>query len=379
MRNRVLCFISTVTILSIFSQALFSETAFLLPASAQKPATPQGKPKLDPVKSWQLFLVAGQECLRKGDMAKALHYFKLSEVCAREIPGRDGIDKLDVSLKLIASLYSETKHYAEAAQYGRQVVELSKASHQPYDEITTNLNALAKMLKRAGKYTESEQAYKEALVALGPKLQSSQDAATIHDNLGLVYQEEKQYDKAATEHQLAYGIYHKLVGDDNKDTAYCQMNLAEACVGLKDYTKAEPLLNSARATLERTEGASSVAMANLLDCLGILYSRTNRLAEAEEMQKRAIVLVEKYHGHFSADTAISLSNLASTYSLENKDADAKRTSLEACAVATKALGASHPLTKRCATVLAAILDKETKSNSQSEAQAKSETQPNPSP
>lgn len=379
MKNRVLCFLSTVTILAIFSQTLFCETTFLLPASAQKPATPLGKPKLDPLKSWQLFLMAGQECLHKGEKTKALHYFLLSETCAREIPGKDGIDKLDTSLKIVASVYNELRQYDQAANYGRRVVDLSLASHQASDEVTTNLNALAKMLKKAGKYAESEQAYRQALVALGPQLQSSQDAATIHDNLGLVYQEEKQYDKAAAEHQLAYGIYHKIVGDDNKDTAYCQMNLAEACVGLKDYTKAEPLLNSARATLERTEGASSVAMANLLDCLGILYSRTNRLAEAEEMQKRAIVLVEKYHGHFSADTAISLSNLASTYSLENKDADAKRTSLEACAVATKALGASHPLTKRCATVLAAILDKETKSNSQSEAQAKSETQPNPSP
>lgn len=351
MKKRVLHLLSVAAIL-----ALSSEATLLLPGYAQKPASPsQSTQNVDPLKGWQLYLMAGNASVRKHDMARALYYFKLSEACARKIPGKDGIDKLDASLKIIASVYNQTRQYSEAALYGRQVVELNKASHQPADEIATNLNALAKMLKKAGKYAESEQAYKEALAALGPKLQSSQDAATIHDNLGLVYQEAKQYDKAIAEHQLAYNLYRKLVGDGNKDTAYCQMNLAEAYIGLKDYAKAEPLLNSARTTIEKTEGSSSVAMASLLDNIGMLYSRTNRLTEAEDMQKRAFVLVEKYHGHFSADAAISLNNLATTYSLENKHDEAKRTAVEACSIATKALGGNHPITKRCIVVLDGIL------------------------
>ena len=315
---------------------------------------------IDPQKGWQLYFMAGSASVHKHDLAKALYYFKLSEGCARKLPGKEGIDKLDATLKIIASLYNETRHYAEAAQYGRQVVELNKASHQSPIEIATNLNALAKMLKKAGKYTESEQAYKEALAVIGPDLQASQNSATIHDNLGLVYQELKQFDRAIAEHQLAYNLYRKLLGDSNKDTAYCQVNLAEAYIGLKDYAKAEPLLNSAKATLEKTEGSSSVAMASLLDNIGTLYSRTDRLPEAEEMQRRAFVLVEKYHGHFSADAAISLNNLATTYSMENKNDEAKRTAVEACAIATKVLGANHPMTKRCLKNLDGILGKDLK-------------------
>lgn len=353
MKTRVLSFLAASLIIAVAVEAT------VIPAAhAQKPASPgRADQNVDPVKGWQLYLMAGQASLHKRDIARALYYFKLSEACARKIPGKDGIDKLDASLKIIASLYNDTRHYSEAAQYGRQVVELNKASHQPPDEIVTNLNALAKMLKKAGKYTESEQAYKEALSALGPKLQTTQDAATTHDNLGLVYQEEKQYDKAIAEHQLAYGLYSKLLGSGNKDTAYCQMNLAEAYIGLKDYAKAEPLLSTARTTIEKTEGSSSVAMASLLDNLGMLYSCTERLAEAEEMQRRAFVLVEKYHGHFSADAVISLNNLATTYSLENKNDDAKRTAVEACTIATKVLGGNHPITRRCINVLDGILGK----------------------
>ncbi len=353
MKKRVLSGLSLAAVV-----ALSSEVALLLPAYAQKSASPsQSKQNVDPVKAWQMYLMAGNASLHKRDMARALYYFKLCEGCARKIPGQNGIDKLDASLKIIASVYNETRHYTEAAQYGRQVVELNKASHQPPGDIAVNLNALAKMLKKAGKYPESEQVYKEALAVLGPKLQTSQDAATIHDNLGLVYQQEKQYEKAVAEHQLAYNLYRKLVGDGHKDTAYCQMNLAEAYIGLKDYAKAEPLLNSAKTTIEKTEGSSSVAMASLLDNIGMLYSRTDRLAEAEEMQRRAFVLIEKYHGHFSADAAISLNNLATTYSLEDKNDEAKRTAVEACAIASKVLGGNHPMTKRCMNNLDAILGK----------------------
>ncbi len=353
MKIRVLTFLSLAAIV-----AFASDATVLLPGYAQKAASPsQSTQNVDPVKGWQLYLMAGNASLRKRDIARALYYFKLSEGCARKIPGNDGIQKLDASLKIIASVYNESRQYDQAALYGRQVVELNKATHQSSDEIATNLNALARMLKKAGKYKDSEQTYKEALAALGSKLQSSQDAATIHDNLGLVYQEEKQYDKAIAEHQLAFTLYHKLLGDGNKDSAYCQINLAEAYIGLKDYAKAEPLLDSARATIEKTEGSSSVAMASLLDNLGMLYSRTNRLTDAEEMQKRAFVLVEKYHGHFSADAAISLNNLATTYSLQNKNDEAKRTAQEACSIATKVLGANHPMTKRCISVLDGILGK----------------------
>ncbi len=338
--------------------ALSSEVAYILPGSAQKAASPaQSMQNVDPLKGWQVYLMAGNASVHKHDLARALYYFKLSEACARKIPGKSGTDKLDASLKIIASVYNQLRQYTEAAQYGRQVVELNKVTHEQPADIAVNLNALAKMYKKAGKYVESEQTYKEALAVLGPKLQATQDAATIHDNLGLVYQEEKQFDKAVAEHQSAYNLYRKLFGDGHKDTAYCQINLAEAYIGLKDYTKAEPLLNSAKITIEKTEGASSVAMASLLDNIGKLYSRTDRLAEAEEMQRRAFVLIEKYRGHFSGDAAINLNNLATTYSLENKNDEAKRTAVEACAIATKVFGAQHPMTKRCIANLDGILGK----------------------
>jgi hypothetical protein len=110
------------------------------------------------------------------------------------------------------------------------------------------------------------------------------------------------------------------------------------------------------------------------------FTRTNRLAEAEEIQKRAYVLIEKHNGHFSADTAISLSNLATTYSLENKDDEAKRTAVEACSIATKALGAQHPLTRRCIRVLDGILGKgmeQAKTTAKTE--AKTENKPSDKP
>ncbi|MFA6554771.1 MAG: tetratricopeptide repeat protein, partial [Candidatus Obscuribacterales bacterium] len=121
--------------------------------------------------------------------------------------------------------------------------------------------------------------------------------------------------------------------------------------------KAEPLIIAAKSTLEKTEGSQSHATASLLDNLATLYTRTNRLTEAEDLQRRAIVIIEKYHGHFSADTAISMNNLATTYSLEGKHDEAKRTSLEACAIAQKALGPNHPYTRRCLRVLDGILGK----------------------
>lgn len=352
MNTKSLSIVLTVSLLALglpfTSQPVTAQATKSASANSQRVAT---------LRDWVAYLQAGQAALNKNQPDKALYYIQLSEACARKIPGPEGIAKRRESLKMLATLCTEMGRHGQASEYIRQAREISVASYRPSGDIVIDLNAQAGILKKQGKYAESEQKYQQAIAALGAARKETADAACVHDNLGLVYQEQKRFDKAIIEHQAAYNIYHKLVGDNHKDTAYCQMNLAEACIGLKDYAKAEPLLNSAKTTIEKTEGSSSVAMASLLDNIGMLYSRTNRLTEAEEMQRRALVLVEKYHGHFSADTAISLNNLATTYSLENKHDEAKRTAAEACSIATKVLGGNHPITKRCLSVLDGILSK----------------------
>ncbi len=328
------------------------------PVTAQATKSPSANSqRVATLRDWVAYLQAGQAALNKNQPDKALYYIQLSEACARKIPGPEGIAKRRESLKMLATLCTEMGRHGQASEYIRQAREISVASYRPSGDIVIDLNAQAGILKKQGKYAESEQKYQQAIAALGAARKETADAACVHDNLGLVYQEQKRFDKAIIEHQAAYNIYHKLVGDNHKDTAYCQSNLAEAYMGLKDYAKAEPLIIAAKSTLEKTEGSQSPATASLLDNLATLYTRTNRLTEAEDLQRRAIVIIEKYHGHFSADTAISMNNLATTYSLEGKNDEAKRTSLEACAIAQKALGPNHPYTRRCLRVLDGILGK----------------------
>jgi hypothetical protein len=80
--------------------------------------------------------------------------------------------------------------------------------------------------------------------------------------------------------------------------------------------------------------------------------------KAEQLQSRAFVIYEKNLGHYDPEVAICLNNLANTYTLEGKLAEAKRASVQACEIATKSLGAGHPLTRRCIATLDVILGQE---------------------
>jgi tetratricopeptide (TPR) repeat protein len=87
---------------------------------------------------------------------------------------------------------------------------------------------------------------------------------------------------------------------------------------------------------------------------GLLY-KTNRLAEAEPLYRRALQIDEQSYGPNHPDVAISLNSLAALLQATNRLAEAEPLIRRALEILTTSLGGSHPNTQTVADNYARLL------------------------
>ena len=117
---------------------------------------------------------------------------------------------------------------------------------------------------------------------------------------------------------------------------------ASALQGQARYAVAEPLFRRALAMLERYHGSEHTEVAALLNNLSILLMDTNRLAEAEPMMLRALAICERSFGPEHPNVATNLNNLAQLLQDTNRLAEAEPLMRRALAIDELSFGPEHP-------------------------------------
>ena len=112
--------------------------------------------------------------------------------------------------------------------------------------------------------------------------------------------------------------------------------------GCGGYTQAELLLRRALEIEEQSSQVGDPKVAEKLNKLAEVLTKTNRLKEAEPLYERALAIREKALGSEHSDVAESLNNVALLYVNQGQYAKAEPLYERALMIVEKALGPEHP-------------------------------------
>jgi len=217
-------------------------------------------------------------------------------------------------------------------------------------ENARQLYRQAMELYNAGRYNEAaplcERAIAMSTSALGPE---HSDVALSLNGLGLIYAGKGDYARAEPLYERALGIYSKLSNtaqsQENRNAAAGNVaatlnNLAELYKYRGEYSRAEPLYQSALTICIKLRGEQNSSVANTLNNLADLYRMKGDYARAEPLFRRALAIYVKINPE-DPDVALAMSNLAAVYASKGDNARAEPLYLRALAIREKVLGPQH--------------------------------------
>ncbi|KIJ39529.1 hypothetical protein M422DRAFT_110290, partial [Sphaerobolus stellatus SS14] len=178
--------------------------------------------------------------------------------------------------------------------------------------------------------------------ALGPNHTST---LTTVNNLGLLYSQLGQLEKAERMYEWALAGFERALGPNHTDTLTTVNNLGLLYSKLGWLEEAERMYERALAGSEKALGSNHTSILTTVNNLGLLYSDLGRFEEAERMYKQALAGYEKALGPNHTDTLTTVHNLRLLYNHLGRHEEAERIMYErALAGFEKALGPNHTFT-----------------------------------
>src|SRR5262249_20617580 len=138
------------------------------------------------------------------------------------------------------------------------------------------------------------------------------NTAELHNRLGLLYYETRQFALAEGQFRRALRIREQRLGKDDPSVGEALNNLAIQVKEQGRYKEAESPLRRALEILEKTTPDGPV-VADFLDNLGFLYQLLDRDDEAGRLFERALTIRRRRYGEAHPATAQSLRNLADKF------------------------------------------------------------------
>ncbi|MBI9018095.1 MAG: tetratricopeptide repeat protein [Phycisphaerae bacterium] len=160
-------------------------------------------------------------------------------------------------------------------------------------------------------YDKAIEIYEQALAEISDA--DKEYEATYLNNLGLLYRQLAQYDKAEPLYKQALAIDEEVLGKDHPEVATACNNLASLYSDTNRLKEAEPLMLRALAINEKALGKDHPNVATNCNNLALLYCQTNRLNEAEPLMLRALAINEKSFGKDHPKVALRQWSLAVLY------------------------------------------------------------------
>jgi tetratricopeptide (TPR) repeat protein len=194
------------------------------------------------------------------------------------------------------------------------------------------------------KQVEALEAYTSAL-----KLAESQLGATHLDLLPLLaalargQQLLGQGKDARALVQRALGIRVQLQGPRHLDVGWELVRLARLAVSQQDWLVAEVNYQSALDVLIERLGRNNLALATVYDSLGGMYRERGQEDRAEKAYRTALALRELQHGPLGPEVAPSLDELGNSLSRQKRYAEAQPVFARAQFIWQMVLGPDHPL------------------------------------
>ena len=208
-----------------------------------------------------------------------------------------------------------------------------------HPQVSRDLANLAFAVRAAGRLSEAEGLYREALASFERSTGATHpDYATMLNNLSRIRASQGDWKTAQRLQEKALATLERSLGPDHPTVAAALVNVADLLFMAKRYDRAAAPLERALAIDEARLGAEHPRTANDLDRLGEIALRRKQHRAASEYLTRALALNRRLHGPESAEAAQSAMHLAETYRTMGRIDEATGLFRESLAVLEKAWG-----------------------------------------
>lgn len=144
--------------------------------------------------------------------------------------------------------------------------------------------------------------------------EESQEVSSLYNNLGLLYGELKEFDKARDYYQKSLDIKERLCFGDNTEKLITLQNIALTYYDEGEYEQAKDQLYAILFTYEENGYKDDVNIGGVYNSLGGCYDKLGDKEEALKYYLIGLDIRQKVDGMLSPDTLISYKNVS--YTLE---------------------------------------------------------------
>ncbi len=219
----------------------------------------------------------------------------LEEKC-REAGEQGEFDVLPVLYNEMIGFYRETGQYEKSISYCHDAIELLEGlGYEDTVPFATTLLNVANAYRAAGLLEESYLYYQRVFPIYSAKLEPDDVYfASLYNNLSLLYQEKKEFDKAKEQLLKALDIV-KMKENMAFEVAVTYANLANTCIAMDEDEAAIGYANEAVRIFEEIK-VDDAHYSAAVAALGSLYYKKAEYEQAIEMFEKSRACVEKYLG-----------------------------------------------------------------------------------
>ncbi len=279
----------------------------------------------------------------------------LRKVCSLQADAQDAVREMFRTERDVERLYAQGK-FADALEAARRQLELRR-KHLGVDHptVVTMLTNVGLGLRAAGKYSEAELAYREALEIGRRVLGSHVEVGTALLNLSSVLGRLGDRDGAEEAARESLDLHRALFGDGHPRVAHSLFTLASVRKLKGDFASAEDLVRQSLEIRRRALGNEHSEVGQSLNELGLILTRRGDPRGAELAFRQALPIARRQFGELHPNLAMCLNNLANSLKDQGRLAEAEVLGREALAMQHRIRGDDHPDVYETSQVLAHIL------------------------
>lgn len=274
-------------------------------------------------------------------ISEALNAYKEADKTAQEIdcPAEKYIDLL----WKYGIFLNDYAYYEEALEVNLRFIRLSEQTNGQNETTATSYNNIGIVYANLGDYDKALEYYFKALeiykVVLGEK---HSDTASSYNNIGLVYDNLGDYDKALEFKNKALEIQKDVLGEKHADTAMSYNNIGLIYSIFGDYDKAlEHHLKSLEIQKEIL-GENHRDTATSYNNIGVVYTNLGEYDKVLEYHFKALEIRKDVLGENHPNTAISYNNIGIVFDNLGDYDKALEYYLKALEIRKTILGENHP-------------------------------------
>ena len=213
---------------------------------------------------------------------------------------------LFVTLPIMAKSFANKLNFDSATYYYTKAADMFDTNFQAQIATGSFLQAFACNYDLALKYCNRA-------LHIAEKNNDSIDIAISYNNIGSVYSDKGDYDKALEYYNKALTIWKSKLGEEHTDVARSYNNIGLVYQAKSDYDKALKYFNKALAIQKAKLGEEHTDVARSYNNIGVVYYQKEDYDKALEFYNKALAIWKSKLGEEHTDVATSYSNIGVAY------------------------------------------------------------------